>query len=432
MIKLSLKLDVSSSKLLLGFVGVSATIGAIYYLSHQNVSTKSLKSDDEISNTEKVKCCRLSGDKQELKCQLTEKVFKISEFPAENARLETNLACESIKTVDNNQELLDTEATFAQNNDKIVNLDGFDPCSQVENNDNDKTNEHKPDVNKSPAPNNCEDKNVAETKEETASAEESAGEDAREADDLLKNNKDHNSIDEENPVVRNESSNKAENKLDREEFDYFSYDFDILVQYISVDLQQFKKLRCLLKNHKGNKAKRLESFKTIKAFCQTFGDTYDGIIYDKVKGNLSYDDLRYLVNNIFILRTNLWKEIHSNGGNSSAVKNDLTVSENTKKLVDKIIEYLEQLNEAVDLASKSLNLLRKVMYGDSASKVKGQQDLSSVFSEYKDKLMCMDETLEYYDRLVRTEDVRSNLEEIFLLIHYFFTDFLQKKFVGYV
>ena len=53
MIKLSFKLDVSSTKLLIGFNGVSATLGALYYLSNQNKTAISLRNDDEISTGEK-------------------------------------------------------------------------------------------------------------------------------------------------------------------------------------------------------------------------------------------------------------------------------------------------------------------------------------------------------------------------------------------
>ena len=115
-------------------------------------------------------------------------------------------------------------------------------------------------------------------------------------------------------------------------------------------MQQFKTLRRLLNDHKGNKRKtRFKSFKNIKIFCQTFGE-----IYDEIQGCLSYCDLRNLRNHIFTLRTNLWKEVHyERSGNNLVVRTDFKMSENTKKLVDGIIKFLDELNEVVDFANQS-------------------------------------------------------------------------------
>ena len=63
MIKLTIKLDVSSSKLLLGFVRIFSTFSDFNYLSHQNESKKPLKSDDKISTEVREKFCRLTGIK---------------------------------------------------------------------------------------------------------------------------------------------------------------------------------------------------------------------------------------------------------------------------------------------------------------------------------------------------------------------------------
>ena len=63
MITLLMKINISQSKLLLGFVGVSATIGAFYYFTHQNQSKKPLESDNEISIRVNEKDFRSNSDK---------------------------------------------------------------------------------------------------------------------------------------------------------------------------------------------------------------------------------------------------------------------------------------------------------------------------------------------------------------------------------
>ena len=55
MIKLSLKLDLSLSNLVFGFVGLSAAAAAIYYLSSRNEKQSNVKVEDAFSSNRKNK-----------------------------------------------------------------------------------------------------------------------------------------------------------------------------------------------------------------------------------------------------------------------------------------------------------------------------------------------------------------------------------------
>ena len=441
MIKLSLKLGISSSKLFLGFVGISATIGALCYFSHQNKTINYLKSDDKISTSGSIKTGVLNCDKVGSNNHSMEIISNSSKSHVENDHLKTNFACEGIHTLDHNSQSIITKATFTQNNNKMVTLDGFNVDFKVENNkktNKDKTEDELSYVNENQdqlrteelivtnnSPHNSrEDKKFVGTKEEPELAEELTEKDTREANKLKVDTIESSSADKEN-LVLNENSNDIENKQANINFDYGFHNLKILSQYISVDVQQFKILRSLLNDHKGNRAIRL---KDIKIKCQTFGE-----IYDEVKGSLSHDVVRYLVNQIFILRTDLWKEVHSEerSSNSLTVKKDFKVTGNTKKLVDGIIEFLEQLDATVDYLGQSFYLLQNVLHSSQDSKVKDQNDLNSTFSKYMDSKDLLIEILENSKCFSMIEDVQEDVAEIINLTCYFCTDY-EKLFVGYV
>ena len=355
-----------------------------------------------------------------------------------------NFECKEVQSSNNNQKLRDNEATFTQNKDKTVNLDGSNLGSLVNKSNNNKTNKVRPEENKSlvnekpvkprrkarnetnDANSSCEEKSIVKAKEEPLMAKKSIEKHKIEANDCQTDIRNNKSVYNHKQIVQSENSGKVENNSFQIDFDHYSDNLTILSQHISINVQQFKNIRSLLNDYKGNKAKRLKSFNNIKAKCQSFGQTYD-----EIKKCLSFSELRFLVNHIFFLRTNLWKEIHSNGGNSLAVNNDFKVTENTKKLVDGIIEYLEQFYLVVSFASQSLSSLYKVLNGDEVDKTNEQQGLRSVFNEYKEHLKILLEKLKNIEAFIKVIDVRSDVIDIIILTRAFFAMY-ESIFVGYV
>ena len=55
MIKVSIKLDVSLSKLVFGFISLSAAAGTVYYLSSKNEKKSNMKVEDASSRKETTK-----------------------------------------------------------------------------------------------------------------------------------------------------------------------------------------------------------------------------------------------------------------------------------------------------------------------------------------------------------------------------------------
>ena len=664
MIKLSLKLDVSSTKLLLGFVGVSATIGALYYLSHQNKTTKSLKSDDEVSTGDREKSGRLNGNKVGSENQRIGKIPEFSRLHVEDDHHNTSFACEGNKTLDNDLQSPSTEAKFTQNKDEIVSLDGSDVGSQVENNDNDKTKDDKPEVNKSPvkeyqdetrpkelnkandAPNsredknivgtkeentlaeksvekgigeandpkkdtkesinvdkethavqnensnnkssvnenpeksttkelnltndshnncgdknvdgtkkgpklaeesskkdtreandrekecqksckfgtvnnkiekvsstvkmhakndhnktnfacegiqtldiksqspnteatftqnkvnmvsldgsyvgsqfennnndktnkdkpeeknspvnenldelrtkqlnvtndshnNCEDKNIVGTEEELELTKESTEKDTREANDHQQDTEDNESVDKEKQAVQNENPNHPTNDDQTvDKLNSYYENFKTLIQYLNVDVQQFKSLRSLLDSYVGKKSNRSKVFNRIKKQCQTYGE-----IYENIQGRFTYASLQSVLNQIFVLRTQLWKEVRCGEAriNNSKVADEI---ESAKVLVDRLIEFLEQFKIAADTAIQSLVLMHKLLICGQTELTK---NLTSVYSDYIQNLNSSLEKLDSCNCVSVDDDVISSINFTHFLIGNFFNQ-LNKVF----
>ena len=66
MLKVLLKLDVNLSKVVFGFVGLSAAAAAVYYLSLKNENQSNMKFEDAFSSNGMIKCNNLTVDKSEV------------------------------------------------------------------------------------------------------------------------------------------------------------------------------------------------------------------------------------------------------------------------------------------------------------------------------------------------------------------------------
>ena len=128
--------------------------------------------------------CRFNGDSIGTANKNTESVYKDNKSRVKNGHHNTNYACKGIQALHN------TETTFQQNKEKVVNFDEFDEGFGIENNDHsikDKSKDELSYVNKNQDKlrseelnvtndflyNNYEDKSIVRTKEETTLGEDS-------------------------------------------------------------------------------------------------------------------------------------------------------------------------------------------------------------------------------------------------------------------
>ena len=93
------------------------------------------------------------------------------------------------------------------------------------------------------------------------------------------------------------------------------------------------------------------------------------------------------------------------------------MTENTNKLVVRIVEYLEQFEIAVGFAVQRLSSLCENLNGNEVDKTNDHQRLSSTFREYKDSLKASIEKLN--NSKVFSEVLNGMSDTIFYIIIFF-------------
>ena len=262
------------------------------------------------------------------------------------------------------------------------------------------------------------EKNFVRAKEEPKLARESIEKNTRVTNSAEVDTRDIKSVDKEIFVVKNEISNHQIDDVPAVDvLNCHLENFKVLSQYLSVDLRQFKSLRGLLNSYVGNKRNRLRVFNRIKSQCQTYGE-----IYESIQGRLMDAALQNIVNQIFVSRAQLWKEIKCGEKlfSNSKVSDKI---ESAKKLVDRIVEFLEQFKTATDLAVQSLYLVHKLIFCNQTEVI---EDFNSVYKEYIDNLKSSNEKLNSCIYIALNDDVKINIVSTHSLICTFFNEFNDK------
>ena len=156
--------------------------------------------------------------------------------------------------------------------------------------------------------------------------------------------------------------------------------FKTFIEYINVELKEFQILQGLLKKTKGQQRKQ-KTLSEVKRKSQTYGP-----LYDEIKKEVSNPYLKVVKNQIFHLRTVLWKDtIISVDKKKLFLDNNLNSIQSTGKLYDGVIILLENFKITIEVSIKMILLIQKILIGDQVDKCELKQQLINLSKTLSEK-----------------------------------------------